>query len=158
MSESDTSGGPRIPGQAISRRPTAPATPVGRRARGQPAARGPATNRPVLVVTTENLPGFRIRHIFGEVLGVVARPRNPYVEGVKALSGRRVDPDASAAALMRVRQDAIARLVQNAWDQGANAVIGLRFDHREISAAWTEICVYGTAVLVERSYEQDAGM
>jgi hypothetical protein len=35
-----------------------------------------------------------------------------------------------------------------AYARGANAVVCMRFDHRDISASWTEICAYGTAVFV----------
>jgi uncharacterized protein YbjQ (UPF0145 family) len=107
------------------------------------------TPRGVLVVTTDILPGYEVRHVLGEVLGVLARPRNPYSEGVKALSGKSVDSDVSAAALMRWRQEAIVRMAHQARERGANAVIGLRFDHRDITGAWGEICAYGTAVVVE---------
>src|SRR3712207_516873 len=109
-----------------------------------------AARRPVLVVTTDILPGYEIRQVLGEVLGVLARPRNPFTEGVKALTGESVDPELSSATLMRWRQDAIARLAHQARERGANAVIGLRFDHRDITGAWGEICAYGTAVYVER--------
>jgi uncharacterized protein YbjQ (UPF0145 family) len=85
----------------------------------------------------------------GAVLGVLARPRNPYAEGVKNLSGKSVDSEVSGAALTRWRQEAIARMAQQARERGANAVIGLRFDHRDITGAWGEICAYGTAVVIE---------
>jgi len=118
--------------------------PAPRRPRGQVTAR-----RPVLVVTTDILPGYDIRQVLGEVLGVLARPRNPYTEGVKALTGKCVDSELSSATLMRWRQDAIARMAYQARERGANAVIGLRFDHRDITGAWGEICAYGTAVYIE---------
>jgi uncharacterized protein YbjQ (UPF0145 family) len=97
-----------------------------------------------------------VRYVLGEVLGVLARPRNPYVEGVKQLSGKSVDSDVSAAALTRWRKEAITRMAAQARAQGANAVIGLRFDHREITGAWGEICAYGTAVIVEPSVQADS--
>jgi uncharacterized protein YbjQ (UPF0145 family) len=109
----------------------------------------------VLVVTTDTLPGYQVRQVLGDVLGVLARPRNPYSEGVKALSGKPVATDASGAALMRWRQEAIARMAQQARERGANAVIGLRFDHRDITGAWGEICAYGTAVVVETESQRD---
>jgi uncharacterized protein YbjQ (UPF0145 family) len=117
---------------------------------------GPAL--PVLVVTTDDLPGYEVHYVLGEVLGALARPRNPYVEGVKALSGKTVDSDVSGAALMRWRREAIARMAQQARELGANAVIGLRFDHRDITGAWGEICAYGTAVVVEPLGQNDPRM
>jgi len=102
----------------------------------------------MLVVTIDQIPGFRIQEIIGEVLGVTARPRNAYTEGVKSLNGG-LDPS-SALALVRTRELAVAQMLQRAYQRGANAVVGMRFDHRTISESWTEICAYGTAVFVVR--------
>jgi uncharacterized protein YbjQ (UPF0145 family) len=40
-------------------------------------------------------------------------------------------------------------MVQEATEQGANAVIAMRFDTSEMGGNWTEICAYGTAVVIE---------
>ncbi len=142
-------GGGLAPRQG-GRAPAAnPAVVAQRQARGA---------QPILVVTTDTLPGYEVRHVLGDVIGVTARPRNPYVEGVKALSGKSVASDASAAALTRWRQEAIARMAQQARERGANAVIGLRFDHRDVTGAWGEICAYGTAVVVEPVTQSDPRM
>ena len=100
----------------------------------------------MLVVTTDTLPGFDIKEVIGGIVGATARPLNVYVEGVKALTGG-ISPT-MPQALSRWREDAIARLAERAYERGANAVIGMRFDHRQVSNTWTEICAYGTAVFV----------
>lgn len=100
----------------------------------------------MLVVTTDNLPGFEIKEVLGGVVGATARPLNVFAEGVKALTGG-LNPE-MPQALSRWREDAMARMAERAYHRGANAVIGMRFDHRQISASWTEICAYGTAVFV----------
>ncbi len=100
----------------------------------------------MIVVTTETVPGYEIHDVLGEVHGVTARPRNAYAEGVKFLSG--VPNPKMASALNRWRDQAIAQMSRLAYERGANAVVCMRFDHREISAAWMEICAYGTAVFV----------
>jgi uncharacterized protein YbjQ (UPF0145 family) len=100
----------------------------------------------MLVVTTESVPGYQVRQVVGRVLGVTARSQNPFAEGIKALTGG-VDPK-MPHMLTQWREEAIARLVRQAQRQGANAVIGMRFDHRDVGTHWTEICAYGTAVLV----------
>jgi uncharacterized protein YbjQ (UPF0145 family) len=128
--------------------------------RGNARRQGPpptttAPALPILVVTTDTLPGYGVTRVLGEVIGVLARPRNPYAEGVKNLSGKSVDSEVSGAALTRWRQEAVARMAQHAHERGANAVIGLRFDHRDITGAWGEICAYGTAVVVERMDRHD---
>ena len=100
----------------------------------------------MFAVTIDSLPGFEIKEVMGEVLGVVARPRNAYFEGVKTLAGT-VDPHMSEA-LTRAREGAVAHMLRVAYQRGANAVVGMRFDHRAISDSWNEICAYGTAVFV----------
>jgi uncharacterized protein YbjQ (UPF0145 family) len=100
----------------------------------------------MFAVTIDTLPGYEIKEVIGEVLGITARPQNVFVEGVRELSGA-MNPQLPKA-LRRWREDAIARMVETAYRRGANAVIGVRFDHRSISSTWTEICAYGTAVFV----------
>ncbi|MEH0842519.1 YbjQ family protein [Micromonospora sp. CPCC 205711] len=115
---------------------------------------GSRTSRPatdsigtVLVVTTDQLPGYEIRQILGEVVSSMARTRNPYREGVKNLRGGAYDPMAPDN-LTRWRTDSVARLGEEALRLGANAVVGMRFDSRDCGEMWMEICAYGTAVIV----------
>jgi uncharacterized protein YbjQ (UPF0145 family) len=100
----------------------------------------------MLAVTIDNLPGYEIKEVIGEVLGVVARPKNAYVEGVKTLTGTG-NPNVTDH-LVRVREGAVAHMLRVAYQRGANAVVGMRFDHRPISESWNEVCAYGTAVFV----------
>jgi uncharacterized protein YbjQ (UPF0145 family) len=115
----------------------------------------------VLVVTTDHLPGYEIMAILGQVVSSQARTRNPYREGVKNLRGGAYDPKAPEN-LTRWRTDAVAQLGEEARRLGANAVIGMRFDHREVGEMWMELCAYGTAVVAiqrasgERPAEQPA--
>ena len=99
----------------------------------------------VLVVTTESIPGYEVRAVIGEVVGVTARSFNPFVEGVKSLNGR-LNPQLQRL-LAQIREDAVAHMAEAADSKGANAVIGMRFDHREVTSSWNEVCAYGTAVL-----------
>jgi len=99
----------------------------------------------VLVVTMENLPGYQLRAILGEVVGVTARPQNKFTEGARSLTG-----SLSAAGeqhLVAGRREAVERMAYHAREMGANAVLAMRFDHRVISPSWVEICAYGTAVV-----------
>jgi uncharacterized protein YbjQ (UPF0145 family) len=99
----------------------------------------------VLVVTLSDLPGYHIRTILGEVVGVTARPQNKFTEGVRSLDGTL--SDAGEQYLVAGRREAVERMVFHARQQGANAVLAMRFDHRVISSLWVEICAYGTAVV-----------
>jgi uncharacterized protein YbjQ (UPF0145 family) len=100
----------------------------------------------MLVVTTEGVSGYEIRDVLGEVHGITARSRNVYNEGVKFLTGGS-NPRMSTA-LSRWRDEAIAQMTKLAYARGANAIVSMRFDNRDITTHWTEICAYGTAVFV----------
>ncbi len=100
----------------------------------------------MMAVTIDNLPGYEIKEVFGEVLGTTARTQNVFAEGIKSPSGVK-RPEVSQS-LRKWRADAIARMVEEAYQRGANAVVGVRFDHRAIGGGWTEICAYGTAVFI----------
>jgi uncharacterized protein YbjQ (UPF0145 family) len=109
----------------------------------------------MLIVTTESIPGRHIGAVIGEVMGVTARSHNPFAEGLKQLNG-----DANprrATALLKWRQEAITEMAAEATRRGADAVIGMKFDNRQITGAWTEICAYGTAVRLVRSPVANAG-
>jgi uncharacterized protein YbjQ (UPF0145 family) len=100
----------------------------------------------VLVVTTQSIPGRTIECVIGEVVGITARTMNPFTEGVKRVDGHPATE--MVGSLLQWRKDAIAHMVAEAEFVGADAVIGMKFDNRILSAAntWTEICAYGTAV------------
>jgi uncharacterized protein YbjQ (UPF0145 family) len=100
----------------------------------------------MLVVTTDAIPGYDVRAVIGEVVGVTARTLNPFVEGVKSLNGR-LNPQL-IRLMVQIRQEAVAHMVEAAGRRGANAVVGMRFDHRPVTGSWNEVCAYGTAVLV----------
>ncbi|GIH21146.1 YbjQ family protein [Rugosimonospora africana] len=99
----------------------------------------------MLIVTIDDLPGYQIRGVVGEVVGVTARPQNKFTEGVRSLSGSL--SEAGEQYLIAGRREAVERMAFHARNAGANAVIGMRFDHRVISPMWVEICAYGTAVV-----------
>jgi uncharacterized protein YbjQ (UPF0145 family) len=101
----------------------------------------------VLVVTTDDLPGFEIRAVLGEVVVSAARSMNPFKEGVKSLRGGKSDPK-GADQLTKYRMDAITKLGQAASKKGANAVIGMLFDCRQVGDTHIELCAYGTAAVV----------
>lgn len=102
----------------------------------------------------DHLPGYEIMAVLGQVVSSQARTRNPYREGVKNLRGGAYDPKAPEN-LTRWRTDAVSQLGEEARRLGANAVIGMRFDHREVGTMWMELCAYGTAVVALRQVRKD---
>jgi uncharacterized protein YbjQ (UPF0145 family) len=101
----------------------------------------------MLVVTTDDLPGYEIRQVLGQVMGSTGRLRNAFMEGVRTLERGDKNPR-MPQHLISWRSEAIEHMVTQARERGANAVIAMRFDNREITEVWSEICAYGTAVYV----------
>jgi uncharacterized protein YbjQ (UPF0145 family) len=103
----------------------------------------------VLLTTTEAMPGYRIEKVLGPVLGVAARSRSPYLEGLKSLDdGHLADASHRRDLLASCRVEAIRHMLDQAGSAGANAVVAMRFDHRAVTEQWNEVCAYGTAVWV----------
>lgn len=99
----------------------------------------------MLVVTTDDLPGYEVRQVLGQVLGATARLLNPFTEGVRTLKRGDLSPRVSQN-LAYWRREVINLMIEQARQRGANAVLGMRFDHRDLADAWGEMCAYGTAV------------
>jgi uncharacterized protein YbjQ (UPF0145 family) len=99
----------------------------------------------MLVVTTDSLPGYEIRAVLGEVLGVTASTRNPFAAGFRSPNGG--EGVEMAHVLVQTRARAISQMIYAGRRRGANAIIGMRFDNRDITGSWVEICAYGTAVV-----------
>ncbi|WP_203904522.1 YbjQ family protein [Virgisporangium aliadipatigenens] len=99
----------------------------------------------MLVVTTDTLPGYDIRVVLGEVLGVTASTRNPFASGLRSpRTGAKGD---MAQVLVQTRARAIRQMIVAAKRRGATAVLGMRFDNRDFTSSGVEIVAYGTAVI-----------
>jgi uncharacterized protein YbjQ (UPF0145 family) len=101
-----------------------------------------------MIITTGNdLPGYEIEEVFGEVFGLTVRSRNLGSQfGAVFKSWVGGELKGITKLLTAGRQDATERLVAEAEAKGANAVIAFRFDTSALGAMGTEICAYGTAV------------
>ena len=101
-----------------------------------------------MIITTMNeLPGYTIDEVLGEVFGLTVRSRNIGSQigaTLKSLGGGELK--GMTKMLAEGREHATDRLVQEAEEKGANAIIAFRFDTSELGTTWTEICAYGTAV------------
>jgi uncharacterized protein YbjQ (UPF0145 family) len=101
----------------------------------------------VLVVTTNDIPGWDIQRVCGEVFGLTVRSRNAFSQigaGFKSMFGGELQ--GMTKNLADSRNEAMGRLMNEARNRGGNAIIGMRFDTTELGDVWTEICAYGTAV------------
>ena len=102
----------------------------------------------MLVVTTNELSGWEIQRVCGEVFGLTVRSRNAFSQmgaGLKSMFGGELQ--GMTKALSDSRHEVMNRMIEEARARGGNAVIGMRFDTSEMGETWTEICAYGTAVV-----------
>jgi len=101
----------------------------------------------MLITTGNDLPGWEVEEVLGEVFGLTVRSRNLGSQigaGLKSLFGGELK--GMTKMLADGREHATSRLVEEATAKGGNAVIAFRFDTSELGSTWTEICAYGTAV------------
>ena len=110
---------------------------------------------PQLLMTTESdIPGYRISRVIGLVYGITVRTRGMGGKIMASLRGLVGGEMGSFVDLMNeIRGQALLRLNEVAYQRGANAVIGVRFDSNDMSTgdqfSGTEVCAYGTAVVAE---------
>src|SRR4051812_50210130 len=93
-----------------------------------------------------DLPGWQIDEVLGEVFGLTVRSRNVGSQlgaSFKSLVGGELK--GMTKQLAEGRNHARERLVEEAEAMGANAILAFRFDTSELGGAGTEICAYGTA-------------
>jgi uncharacterized protein YbjQ (UPF0145 family) len=105
----------------------------------------------MIISTMNDLPGYQIDEVMGEVFGLTVRSRNVGSQigaSFKSLVGGELK--GMTKMLSEGRQHAQERLVEAAEEKGANAIIAFRFDTSELGTTWTEICAYGTAVRVTK--------
>src|SRR5258708_23916989 len=104
----------------------------------------------MLVTTTENVRGQRVKQVLGQVFGVVVRSRGlggNIMAGLRSIVGGEIHE--YTQLLEETRKQAIDRMVRNATTMGANAVVMMRFDSSEIGQTMSEIVAYGTTAIVE---------
>ena len=106
----------------------------------------------MIVTTMNDIPGYEVDEVFGEVMGLTVRSRNIGSQigaGFKSLVGGELK--GMTKALVDSRQQVMERMGQEAEAKGANAIIAMRFDTSDMGGNWTEICAYGTAVKAHKA-------
>jgi len=105
-----------------------------------------------ILTTFDAPPGYAIERVIGPCWGITVRSRS--VIGT-ACAGCQQIFGGEISALTQLATDsrnvAMNRLEQHAMEQGANAVLGMRFDSGELMQNTNEIVAYGTAVVMARS-------
>ena len=106
----------------------------------------------MIVVNTETIPGHTISKILGLVQGNTVRAKHvgrDIAATLKNLIGGELT--GYTELLVEARREAMARMLAQAQQLGANGVINVRFATSSITAGAAELYCYGTAVLVEVS-------
>lgn len=104
----------------------------------------------MIVVNTETIPGRRIIEMKGLVQGSTVRAKHigrDIAAGIKNIFGGELK--GYTELLIEARREAVERMLDQAGELGANAVVNVRFATSSITAGASELYVYGTAVVVE---------
>ncbi|HLK09903.1 MAG TPA: YbjQ family protein [Candidatus Binatia bacterium] len=103
----------------------------------------------VIVSTMNDLPGYQVVKVHGEIFGLVVRARNVFSNlGASLRTVFGGEARGYTALLADSRTQAVERLREAARARGANAVLAMRFDCNEIANLMSEVAAYGTAVTV----------
>ncbi len=104
----------------------------------------------IMVTTTFGFDGYRVTKHLGVVRGITVRSRSvvgQFGAGLQSLVGGKITIFVELCE--EARQEAYDLMVQHARDQGANAIIGMRYDATELAENMTEVLCYGTAVVLQ---------
>ncbi|MFQ5506014.1 MAG: YbjQ family protein [Planctomycetota bacterium] len=108
----------------------------------------------MLIVNTEIAPGHRILEIKGLVQGNTIRAKHlgrDIAAGLKNLVGGELR--GYTELLTESRREALNRMINQAKELGANAVLNVRFSTSSITQGAAELFAYGTAVVVMEDHE-----
>jgi len=106
----------------------------------------------MILSTMNDLPGYEVTEVLGEVFGITVRSRNvgsSLGAAFKSLAGGELR--GMTKLLSASRTEAQDRLTEAGQARGADAILAMRFDVNELQNIGQEICAYGTAVKVRRA-------
>src|SRR5256714_146054 len=104
-----------------------------------------------MVTTALTLPGFRVVRNLGVVRGITVRSRSivgNLFGGLQSLFGGNITIYTSLCE--RARSDTYRLMCEHAEQQGANAIISVRYDATELMAGLTQVLCHGPAGITER--------
>ena len=104
----------------------------------------------MIVVNTEDIPGYTVREVKGLVQGNTIRAKHlgrDVVAGLKNIVGGELK--GYTELLIEARRQALERMLAQAEQLGANAVVNVRFTTSAITQGAAELYAYGTAVVIE---------
>ena len=104
----------------------------------------------MILTTTDFIPGKEIVEILGVARGSTVRARNlgsDIFAGLKNIVGGEIDEYTKLQA--QSREQALQRLIEDASNLNADAIIGLRLTTSMVMHGAAEILAYGTAVKID---------
>jgi uncharacterized protein YbjQ (UPF0145 family) len=108
-----------------------------------------------LTSTTFTIDGHTIKKSLGVVRGITVRSRSIFGTigaSIQTIVGGNITLFTELCE--KTRAEAFELMVQHAQNEGANAVVGVRYDANEVMGGVTEVLCYGTAVVVEPAKNQ----
>ncbi len=105
----------------------------------------------MIVVTTNDIPGYKVEEVYGEVFGLIVRSRNMFSNigaSFRTIFGGEVK--GYTTLLSDSREHAMQRMRDAAAEKGANAILMMRFDSGDIGGIMNEVAAYGTAVRISK--------
>lgn len=104
----------------------------------------------LMTSTTFDIVGYKIAKNLGVVRGITVRSRSIFgtIGGsLQTIMGGNITLFTELCE--KTRMEAFDMMVKHAAEEGANAVVGIRYDATEVLQGVTEVLCYGTAVIVE---------
>ena len=104
----------------------------------------------MIVVNTEIIPGYQVVELKGIVQGNTVRAKHvgrDIAAGLKNLVGGELR--GYTELLTEARREAVRRMMGQAKELGANAILNVRFSTSAVTAGAAELYSYGTAAVVE---------
>lgn len=101
----------------------------------------------MILTTSDQIPGQQIKETLGLVKGSTIRAKHigkDILAGLRSLVGGEIKE--YVEALNDAREEAIKRMVKDAEEIGAEAIVAVRFTTSQVMAGAAELLVYGTAV------------
>ncbi len=101
----------------------------------------------MITTTTETIPGKEIKEILGIARGNTVRARNlgrDIFAGLKNIVGGEISEYTKLIA--HSREEALARMINDAQQLGADAIVNVRITTSMVMQGSSEILIYGTAV------------
>ncbi len=103
------------------------------------------------LVSIDYIPGYEIEEALGLVKGQTVQSKNvgrDFMAGLKTIVGGEIV--GYTEMIMSARQIATKRMVDEAENLGADAIIGVRYGSSQVMNGAAEIIAYGTAVKLKK--------